>query len=134
MNDKNFDSVVWRAKQADVNGDVLTPEALKQLADKMLLGSPITFDYQFDKEIGRVVQKHIVGNNLHATVQIDDSVILEGLRDGRFAVRPGFQIEGALPSPLCSCRVIHSISAAHFTVLSSPMPLPGQRFYGGEKE
>ena len=123
---ENIDVIIWRANQADVNGDVFTPEALKQMAVGLIPGSSTPLNYGAGEVGGFIVQAYIDGDDLRAIVQVDEPIIAKGLRDEILAVRPGFSIEACSTAP-CGCRVIEKIGVAHISVVSSPMPLPGDK-------
>ena len=123
---ENIDVIVWRANQADMSGDVFTPEALKQMADGLIPGALIMLNYEMGKIVGTIVQAYIDGDDLRTIVQVDEPLIAKGLHDETLAIRPGFQIT-ASSQPSRDCRVIEKIGVVHISVLSSPMPLPGDK-------
>ena len=122
---ENIDVIVWRANQADANGDVCTAEALKQMADGLIPGASTPLNYGA-AVCGLLVQAYIDGDDLRAIIQVDEPRIAKGLHDETLAVRPGFQIEACATAP-CGCRVIEKIGAVYISILSSPMPLPGDK-------
>lgn len=122
---ENIEALVWRANEADVNGDVFTADALRGMADGLIPGSEISFNFDFQRVVGYVVQPWIDGDDLYMYATFDDPEILEALRDGKAAIRPGFSIEAEHQED-CG-RVIDAVGVVHVAVTPNPMPLPGDQ-------
>ena len=121
---QNVDALIWRAGASDAYGDVLTLEALETMAKALKPGDEITLDFDFRNVIGHLVQAWIQGNDLYATVSIDD-LYAQDARDGNLAVRPGFRI-AAQHMDADGVRIIDKIDITHVSLTPNPLPLPGE--------
>jgi hypothetical protein len=121
---ENVDALVWRAQEPDTNGQAVTVEALKQMADGLRPGSVISNNFDFRQKIGYVVQAWIDGHDLYVTATFDDESLVELLRQGKLAVRPGFSIEEAHQNE-DGLTVVDTVGVTHVAVTPDPMPLPG---------
>lgn len=119
--------LIWRGEQVDVYGDVFTADALRQLADSIQPGSPITVNFQQEQVVGRVVQTWLDGNDLRAYVTFEQESIAEAVQEGRLAVRPGFTSVKEHKEPY-GVRVFDQVSIGHVAVTPTPVPLPGERY------
>ena len=121
---QNVDALIWRAGAPDAYGDVLTLESLEQMAQGLKPGDEITLDFDFRNVIGHLVQAWIQGNDLYATITVDD-LYAQDARDGKLALRPGFRI-AAQHADADGVRIVDKIDITHVSLTSNPLPLPGE--------
>lgn len=123
---EKFDALVWKAQEVDIHGDTITPEALRDMADGLPPGSSISDDFDFWQRVGDVAQAWIDGHDLYVTATFDDADMVELLRQGKYAIRPGFSIE-AMHKDAAGNVVIDKIGVTHVAVTPNPIPLPGEQ-------
>ena len=123
--EENFTALVWRANAEDAHGDTFTTDALKGMADGLIPGSEVFFNFDFRRVVGHIVQPWIDGDNLYVTVTFTDPEIIEALRDGKASIRPGFSVEGMHLEDGHS--IIDAIGTTHVAVTPNPLPLPGDQ-------
>lgn len=123
---EQFDMLVWRANGVDMNGDILTPTALAMMADALLPGQAITFNFDFRNVVGKIIQAYVKNNELRATVVVTDCDVIEDIRKGKAALRPGFSI-GASHLSDDGHRVIEQVGEAYSGLMTNAMPLPSVR-------
>lgn len=124
---ENIDVLVWRAEEIDEHGDLLTPQALQDMADHLVPGTAIPLNFDLRNPVGYIVAVWIDGKDLMATVRVTDPGIIDAITNGRAAVRPGFEIAEMHGANDSSKRVIDHITAAHMSVCLQPMHLPGEQ-------
>lgn len=124
---ENIDVLVWRAEEIDSHGDLLTPKALQDMADRLIPGTAIPFNYDIRCPVGYIVAVWIDGKDLMATVRITDSGVVDAIKNGRAAIRPGFEIAEQHADNGPSNRVIDHITQANVSVTVTPMHLPGDQ-------
>ncbi len=121
----NMDVLIWRAEEIDAHGDLLTPAALQDMADRIYSGMAIPLEFDIRNIIGHVVAPWIKGKELWATVTIDDPGVVDALNRGRASVRPGFEIAEQHADNGPASRVIDHVTGASVSVTMKPMHLPG---------
>ena len=124
---ENIDVLVWRAEEIDAHGDMLSPQALQDMADRLIPGTAIPFNFDLRNPVGYIVAVWIKGKDLMATVRVTDPGIADAINSGRASVRPGFEIAELHTDNGSSKRVIDHITAAHMSVCAQPMHLPGEQ-------
>lgn len=122
---ENFDLLVWRAGRVDRDGYIFTTEALKGLADGLIPGAEISFNFDFRMVVGYIVQPWIDGDDLYVTVVIIDPKIIKALREGKVVLRPGYHI--ARRSYRAYRTIVEEVGAAYVSMMVSPIPLPGEQ-------
>lgn len=123
---ENIDVLVWRAEEVDAHGDLLTPQALQQMANSIIPGTEISLNFDIRNMVGRVFAVWIDGKDLYVTVRVDDPGVVDAIKNGRAAVRPGFEIrESHTDNVAANKRVIDHIGQAHVSVTTTPMRPPG---------
>ena len=50
-----YGALVWRANQVDTHGDIVTTKALEEMAERMCEGPPVSYNFDFKKQVGHVV-------------------------------------------------------------------------------
>jgi hypothetical protein len=121
---ENIDALVWRSEQVDVRGEIVTAEALMDMVDALWTGSIITRDFNFRRPVGQIDQAWIDDHDLYVQAYFDDVDLVELLRQGKLAIRPGFEVE-KMHLDEAGHRVLDELGEVHVAVLSDPMPLPG---------
>ncbi len=124
---QNLDVLVWRAEEIDGHGDLLTPQALQDMADRLIPGTAIPLNFDLRNPVGYLVAVWIDGKDLMATVRVTDLGIVAAIKNGRAAVRPGFELAEQHTDNGPSKRVIDHVTAAHLSVTLTPMHLPGEQ-------
>lgn len=117
--------VVWRANATDVNGCLLTSNALRQMAnDLRIRRPPISFNFDVRKPpVGRVVSARMADDELRVTCDIHDGEVLTALLSSRAALRPGYVMEDAVMRP-DGVMIVGSVSGTYLGLTPNPMPLP----------
>ena len=122
---ENYKALVWRAGQVDMNGDMLTADALKQMAAQMRPGSDIFLSFDFRLAIGHVSQAWVEDDALYMHATFDDPVFTEALSSGQMSIRPGFSIEAKHAE--YGHRMVDEVGTTHLALTPNPMPLPGDQ-------
>ncbi len=123
---EQFDMLVWRANGVDMNGDIFTPAALLAMADKLLPGTSITFNFNYDTRVGTIVQAWVRNRELWVSAVFTDCDVIEWIREGKFTLRPGFSIEASHFGD-DGHRVIEKVGIAYVGLMTNGMPLPSNR-------
>ena len=124
--------IVWRAGLPDVDGVVITPEALheayidlKTRVGRQVGGVPVSFNFDDRKRVGQVIEVQWDGENLIARDIIDMKEIIGPDLWEQCSLRPGFVVEEEeVQKRNDGIRVFKKISALHISLTTNPMPLP----------
>lgn len=118
------DALVWRANHVDLNGDMMTMEALEDMVKALPPGTELGFDFDFRKgTAGHVRRAWIKGEYLGVSVVLDDPNMAKALHASDLKVRPGFSMSAAHLED--GHQVVDRVDAAMLSVMTHPMPLPG---------
>ena len=125
---EHFETVVWRSGKVDTNGDLVTDEALEQMAASLQQppGVGVSSNFDFRRVVGHVNRAWVDGHDLYVDTTFDDLHIAELLLQGKAAIRPGFAIEKMRWDDGHELVVIEQVGQVHISVLTNPMPLPGE--------
>ncbi len=118
--------LVWRANQTDLHGDLMTSEALRDMADSLTEGMKISLNWDFTNMIGHVVQTRIEGDDLYVTAEIDASCVRKVMRDGKLTMRPGFEMTSWWKDEQDNC-IVDACEQAFVSIVPKPLPIPGEQ-------
>lgn len=122
---ENIEVLIWRSDQIDEHGDLVTPQALQDMADRLTPGLAIPLNFDFRDIVGHIVKARVNGKELWATICICDPSVLDAIKNDHAAIRPSFGITASHTDNGAAKRVIDHIDEVHAVVTSTPMNLPG---------
>lgn len=122
---ENFDLLVWRANVADAHGDIVTAKALQEMADALPFGMGVPLNFDIRQIVGKVVAPWIKDDELYVNVSISDPDVIAAIKSNRVALRPMFRVDASHVDDDEAIWYVDSIRAAHVSITTDPMPLPG---------
>ena len=120
---EQFEMLVWRANEVDMNGDVLTPAGLLSLADSLVTGQEIKVNFGFNNAVGKIVQAWVRNQELWVSAVFTDRDIIEAIREEKMTLRPGFVIE-SFSRTEDGIRLINKVGRADLGLMNNGMPIP----------